>query len=398
MNFLGTLGLMGDKFDPAFVEQRRGALEKFILRVASDPTLSHDAIFIAFLQDDAADWQQLAKQSNFEERESSTFGRLTASLRVSNPNPEMEAVKNYGNELAACLELVATERRSAAAALKSVNVQHAYLGHAFSQWCALEACGDTNSRQSETGAGSGESASAKTSAGAGAGATEELSRAMGEALQKAGHSLDSLASLMDRYSEDDEQVDQELRELLGFGDALSSLGTQFEVLELEAEQTQASLAAKQTEVEKLRANQPASTFQAIRQKLSAIGQTASGERASGLGGSIGGLFREPPDVHRNRLAAAEDQLEALDTQRSTLRDRRNTFLEHAKANVERFDQMKVRELKSTLSKLSLVQIERMFPRISVYFISRNVCLISHVSTNSLYYQFINTRYQFINTR
>lgn len=202
-----SIGLIGDKFDPAFVDERKQALEKFVLRVASDPTLSRDDKFIAFLQDDAADWQQLVKQSNFEERESSTFRVLTASLRVSNPNPEMEAVKNYGKELAACLELVASERRTAAAALKSVNVQHSQLGHAFSQWCALEACGDSNSKQADAGA----NVAPGVTAGAGVtGATEELSRAMGEALQKAGHSLDSLASLMDRYSEEDEQVDQVL--------------------------------------------------------------------------------------------------------------------------------------------------------------------------------------------
>lgn len=81
---------------------------------------------------------------------------LSVSVRLKKPDPEFESVKEYGTTLSTNLNNVLKARSRVAEKQFNVHKLHANYGRVFSEWSAIE-------------------------------------KEMGDALQKTGHYLDSLA-------------------------------------------------------------------------------------------------------------------------------------------------------------------------------------------------------------
>lgn len=135
---------------------------------------------------------------------------LSVSVRLKKTDPRFDAIKTYSNSLYTCLYNLLKSRSKVAEKQYTVYKLHANYGRVFSEWSAVE-------------------------------------KEMGDALQKTGHYLDSLASGIDGMLEDEELLADQMKEYLFFGNSLHNLCKHQELLQLQMEAGEENLAAKNLE-------------------------------------------------------------------------------------------------------------------------------------------------------
>ncbi|XP_046408234.1 sorting nexin-4-like [Ischnura elegans] len=283
-----------DTFDPDFIDRRRVGLESFLLRVASHPVLSHDALFMSFLQKEDG-WRDTLKESGYLLIAESRFKAFSVSVRLKQPDKRFESIKNYGGELQSHLGELLRVRAKLAGSLFNLHRLHANYGRVFSEWSAIE-------------------------------------KEMGDGLQKAGHYLDSLALGVDSILEEEELIADQFKEYLFYGAALQSVCKRREALQLEVEQAEGLVSAKSQEKEKV--------------QLGKVGLM------SRLFGSV-----DTDEVRELKVSALDQRIEEGRSSVKAARDRLNTFSGKALVDIDRFQAQKAIDLRETLASFVILQIK-----------------------------------------
>lgn len=138
---------------------------------------------------------------------------LSVSVRLRKSDPRFDAIKNYSNTLYTSLYNLLKARSRVAEKQYTVHKLHANYGRVFSEWSVVE-------------------------------------KEMGDALQKTGHYLDSLASGIDGSLEDEELLADQLKEYLFFANSLHNVCKNQELLQLQMETGEENVAAKNAEKNK----------------------------------------------------------------------------------------------------------------------------------------------------
>ncbi|XP_071442280.1 sorting nexin-4-like [Hetaerina americana] len=283
-----------DTFDPDFVDRRRVGLESFLLRVASHPILSHDALFMSFLQKEDG-WRETLKETGYLLFAESRFKAFSVSVRLKQPDKRFESIKNYGGELQSHMGELLRVRAKLASSLFNLHRLHANYGRVFSEWSAIE-------------------------------------KEMGDGLQKAGHYLDSLALGVDSILEEEELIADQFKEYLFFGGALQNVCKRREALQLEVEQAEGLVSAKSQEKEKV--------------QLGKVGLMCR------LFGSV-----DTDEVRELKVSALDERIEEGRSSVKVARDRLNTFSGKALVDIERFQSQKAVDLRETLASYIVLQIK-----------------------------------------
>lgn len=135
---------------------------------------------------------------------------LTVAVRLKKPNMRFDAVKDYSITFHTNLNSLLKTRSKVAERQYTVYKLHANYGRVFSEWSAIE-------------------------------------RDMGDALQKTGHYLDTLASSVDSSLEDEELLADQLKEYLFFAISIQNVCKNQEILQLELEDAEDNVANKNVE-------------------------------------------------------------------------------------------------------------------------------------------------------
>lgn len=138
---------------------------------------------------------------------------LSVSVRLRKSDPRFDAIKNYSNTLYTSLYNLLKARSRVAEKQYTVHKLHANYGRVFSEWSVVE-------------------------------------KEMGDALQKTGHYLDSLASGIDGSLEDEELLADQLKEYLFFANSLHNVCKHQELLQLQMETGEENVTAKNVEKNK----------------------------------------------------------------------------------------------------------------------------------------------------
>ena len=135
---------------------------------------------------------------------------LSISVRLKAPDPQFLEIKNYSTTLHVNLNNVLKVRSRVAEKQYNIHKLHANYGRVFSEWSAIE-------------------------------------KDMGDGLQRMGHYLDSLASSIDSVLEDEELLADQLKEYLFFSESVQSLCKHQEMLQLQLEDAENTVANKNNE-------------------------------------------------------------------------------------------------------------------------------------------------------
>lgn len=135
---------------------------------------------------------------------------ISVAVRLKKPDSQFETFKNYGSTLYTNLNNLLKARSRVAEKQYNVHKLHANYGRVFSEWSAVE-------------------------------------KDMGDALQKTGHYLDSLASCIDASLEDEELLADQLKEYLFFAYSLQNVCKNHETLQLQLEDAEETVANKNVE-------------------------------------------------------------------------------------------------------------------------------------------------------
>lgn len=138
---------------------------------------------------------------------------MSLAVRLKKPDPKFESLKNYSSFLHTNLYTLLKSRSRVAEKMYTVHKLHTNYGRVFSEWSAIE-------------------------------------KDMGDALQKTGHYLDSLASSVDGFLEDEELLADQLKEYLFFANSLQSVCKHQESLQLQLEEAEENVNTKQLEKQK----------------------------------------------------------------------------------------------------------------------------------------------------
>lgn len=290
----GWQKISNDTFDPNFVDRRRAGLENFLLRIAAHPILTWDEHFLEFLQHEE-DWRESYKANGYLQMVENKFKSLSVSVRLKKPDPEFESIKDYGATLANNLNNMLKARSRVAEKQYNVHKLHANYGRVFSEWSAIE-------------------------------------KDMGDALQKTGHYLDSLASSIDANLEDEELLADQLKEYLFFAYALQNVCRNHELLQLQLEDAEDSVTNKN--VERVRVQQ---------------GKT-------GLMSKLFGAV-DTEEVREYKVNLLDQQIqEGIATVNKT-KEGLCDFTNKAKSDIERFQTQKVLDLRDTLNNYAFLQLK-----------------------------------------
>lgn len=135
------------------------------------------------------------------------------AVRLRKSDHRFQEIKNYSNSLQTNLNNLLKVRSRVAERQYTIHKLHANYGRVFSEWSAVE-------------------------------------KEMGDGLQKMGHYLDSLASSIDAALEDEELLADQLKEYLFFAGALQNVCKHQEMLQLQLEDAEGSVASKNLEKSK----------------------------------------------------------------------------------------------------------------------------------------------------
>ncbi|KAJ3627549.1 hypothetical protein MTP99_014919 [Tenebrio molitor] len=290
----GWQKISSDTFDPNFVDRRRAGLENFLLRIASHPVLSWDKHFIEFLQHED-DWRESYKSNGYLQLMENKLKALNLSIRLRNTDPRFESIKEYSQIFQNNLNNLLKARSRVAEKQYNVHKLHANYGRVFSEWSVVE-------------------------------------RDMGDALQKTGHYLDSLASSIDAGLEDEELLADQLKEYLFFANSLQNVCKNYEYHQLQLEGAEDNVASKN--VERNKAQQ---------------GKTSLMSR---LFGAV-----DTDEVRELKVNLLDQQIQEGAAAVNTSKTNLNEFSTKALTDIERFQNQKVLDLRETLTSYAFLQLK-----------------------------------------
>ncbi|XP_072388011.1 sorting nexin-4-like isoform X1 [Diabrotica undecimpunctata] len=290
----GWQKISNDTFDPNFVDRRRAGLENFLLRIAAHPLLTWDKHFLEFLQHEE-DWRESYKANGYLQLVENKLKSLSVSVRLKKPDPHFESVKDYGSTLASNLNNLLKARSRVAEKQYNVHKLHANYGRVFSEWSAIE-------------------------------------KEMGDALQKSGHYLDSLASSIDSNLEDEELLADQLKEYLFFAYALQNVCKNHELLQLQLENAEDSVANKNVE--------------RVRVQQGKIGLMSK------LFGAV-----DTEEVREYKVTLLDQQIQEGVATMNNAKDCLSDFNQKSLSDIELFQNQKVMDLKDTLSNYAFLQLK-----------------------------------------
>ncbi|KAF7987301.1 hypothetical protein HCN44_003063 [Aphidius gifuensis] len=283
-----------DTFDPDFVDRRRAGLENFLLRVSSHPVLSKDKHLMGFLQMREG-WKESIKESAYHQMTETKLKALSIAVRLKNPDKRFEEVKTYAVELQNNLNNLLRVRARLAERQYALYKLHANYGRVFSEWSAIE---------------------------------QEL----GDCLQKSGHYIDSLASVIDSHLEEEELIADQLKEWLFGASALQAVVKRQESLQVNKDDA-------------------SDTLQAIYEQKDKTVQGKSGIM-SRLFGSV-----DTEEVREMKVTKLEQRISMIQDNVKQVDDDLTLFTNKALADIERFQNQKVLDLKEALTAYCVLQFK-----------------------------------------
>lgn len=290
----GWQKISNDTFDPNFIDRRRAGLENFLLRVASHPVLSWDKHFLEFLVDEEG-WKESYKANGYLQLVENKLKNISTSIRLKRPDPQFEVIKDYSNSLYSTLNNLLRIRCKVAERQFTVHKLNSNYGRVFSEWSASE-------------------------------------KEMGDALQKTGHYLDSLASCIDAALEDEELLADQLKEYLFFANSLQSICKNHEILQLQLEDSEEYVANKNVERTKVQ------------------------QGKSGLMSRLFGAV-DTDEVRELKMASLDQQIQEGATAVNNNKENLNDFTTKAIADIDRFQNQKVLDLKETVASYAFLQLK-----------------------------------------
>ncbi|KAJ8961919.1 hypothetical protein NQ318_021538 [Aromia moschata] len=207
----------------------------------------------------------------------------------------VSAVKDYGATLHTNLNNLLKARSRVAEKQYTVHKLHANYGRVFSEWSAIE-------------------------------------KEMGDALQKTGHYLDSLASSIDAGLEDEELLADQFKEYLFFAVSLQNVCKNREMLQLELEDAEENVANKNVERTKVQ------------------------QGKTGLMSRLFGAV-DTDEVREFKVNLLDQQIQEGATAVSTTRHGLSDFSSKALGDIERFQNQKVLDLRDTLASCAFLQLK-----------------------------------------
>lgn len=290
----GWQKISNDTFDPNFIDRRRAGLENFLLRVASHLILSWDKHFLEFLLDEEG-WRESYKANGYLQLVENKLKNISISIRLKRPDLQFEAIKEYSGILYGTLNNLLKARCKVAEKQYTVHKLNANYGRVFSEWSANE-------------------------------------KEMGDAFQRTGHYLDSLASCIDASLEDEELLADQLKEYLFFSNSLQAVCKNREKLQLQLEDSEENVANKNIERTKVQ------------------------QGKSGLMSRLFGAV-DTDEVRELKISALDQQIQqgavAVNNDRENLCD----FTIKALSDIERFQDQKVLDLRETLASYAFLQLK-----------------------------------------
>ncbi|KAJ8941210.1 hypothetical protein NQ314_010468 [Rhamnusium bicolor] len=262
--------------------------------IAAHPILTWDKHFTEFLQHEEG-WRESYKSNGYLQLVENKLKSISIAVRLKKPDPQFESIRDYGGTLYVNLNNLLKARSRVAEKQYTVHKLHANYGRVFSEWSAIE-------------------------------------KEMGDALQKTGHYLDSLASSIDAGLEDEELLSDQLKEYLFFALSLQNVCKNHEMLQLQLEDAEENVASKN--VEKTRVQQ---------------GKTGLMSR---LFGAV-----DTEEVREFKVNLLDQQIQegasAVNINKESLSD----FSSKALTDIERFQNQKVLDLRDTLGSYAFLQLK-----------------------------------------
>ncbi|KAJ8921916.1 hypothetical protein NQ315_008550 [Exocentrus adspersus] len=290
----GWQKISNDTFDPNFIDRRRAGLENFLLRIAAHPVLTWDKHFIEFLQNEEG-WRESYKSNGYLQLVENKLKGLSVSVRLKKPDPKFETIRDYGGTLYSNLNNLLKARSRTAEKEYTIHKLHANYGRVFSEWSAIE-------------------------------------KEMGDALQKTGHYLDSLASSIDASLEDEELLADQLKEYLFFALSLQSVCKNHEVLQLQLEDAEDVVASKNVERTKVQ------------------------QGKTGLMSRLFGAV-DTEEVREFKVNLLDQQIQEGASTVNDTKGNLSDFSSKALLDIDRFQNQKVHDLKDTLSNYTYLQLK-----------------------------------------
>lgn len=335
----GWQKLSTDTFDPDFVDRRRAGLENFLLRIASHEILCKDVSFLEFLNSEDG-WRESYKANGYLQLAENKLKSLSVSVRLKHTDAKFEGLKTYATTFHTNLYNLLKARSRVADKQYAVYKLHANYGRVFSEWSAIE-------------------------------------KDMGDALQKTGHYLDSLASSIDASLEDEELLVDQLKEYLFFAGSMQNVCKKQETLQYELEAAEDNVAAKN--IERTRAQQ------------GKLGMMAR------LFGAV-----DTDEVRELKVNSLDAQIQegALAVHRA--KDDLEVFCDRALKDMDRFEEQKLRDLKDTLEAYVCLQYKTAKKVFLLIFSEKYqyICLFIHfrVFTHGCKYETVYKRYHNVRIR
>ncbi|CAH0559011.1 unnamed protein product [Brassicogethes aeneus] len=290
----GWQKISSDTFDPNFIDRRRAGLENFLLRIASHHILNWDNHFIEFLQHEDG-WRETYKANGYLQMVENKLKGLSLSVRLKRPNQRFETYKEYSHTLQSNLNNLLRARSRVAEKQYTVHKLHSNYGRVFSEWSVIE-------------------------------------NELGDALQKTGHYLDSLASYIDSGLEDEELLADQLKEYLFFATSLQHVCKNHDALQLQLEDSEENVANKN--IERTRVQQ-------------------------GKVGIMSRLFGtvDTDEVRELKINVLDQQIQDGAASVSSNRETLSEFNIKALCDIERFQNQKLMDLKDTLGNYAFLQLK-----------------------------------------
>ncbi|KXJ17404.1 Sorting nexin-4 [Exaiptasia diaphana] len=300
----------GDRFDPDFIEKRRIGLENFLLRCAAHYKLAKDVIFLGFLHQEEG-WKESLQATQYTTKVDSRLRSFSASMNLKKPDRQFEDMKHYAENLGTNISAMLKVRQHLAEKTFSIHKHHAGYGKTFSEWSTME-------------------------------------DDMGDGLQKAGHYMDRLSSMVDTVLEDDETAFADpLKEYLYFADVLRNVAKKQWLRQYDLEKAEDLLSAKNSQRESLEAQKKAAEGNAPPPKTNMS--------FKGLSSMIFGA--ETPETLDSKIATLDEQIREADTGVQSRKEDLDGFVEEASQDFERFKKQQVKDLKAILAAHVKTQIK-----------------------------------------
>ncbi|XP_074623142.1 sorting nexin-4-like [Acropora palmata] len=298
---IAALRIAADKFDPDFIEKRKAALEKFLLRCAAHPQLSLDLTFTSFFHQEEG-WKEAVLATNDQSKVDSRLRSWSASAKE--PDRRFEDMKHYGDNLGSNVAAMIKVRQRITDIVYSIHKHHALYGKIFSEWSTLE-------------------------------------KEMGDRLQKTGHYMDRMAASVDETLQEDEMnFSEQLKEYLLFADVLKGVAHRQQLRQYNVEKAEENLANKTAQRDDLIAQKEALESGKAPAK-------SGGFSFKGLSSMIFGA--ESSEVLTAKIGALDEQIiDAEETVKATKEDLR-LFNEEAVKDYDRFRRQEVRDLREVLT-------------------------------------------------